>query len=95
MDGLQKTVNAVSKLITMGLKPVPSLLGYSPFDIAGSLRLALVLRQLRDAERIKAQKLQSKLKGQSKNDRGLEDKSLVADLVTMMVRRQFSTRRLI
>jgi hypothetical protein len=86
MDTLQTTVDAVSSLITTGIKPLPSLLGYSVFDVAGSLRLALVLRQIRDAERVKALKLQSKLTEQSKDARELEEQNLVTDLMTILVR---------
>jgi hypothetical protein len=62
---LQITLNAISDSITLGLTPIPILarygLPYSSFDLAGALRLAFVLRQIRDAERSKAQKQQAKL----------------------------------
>jgi hypothetical protein len=88
MEAIETTIDAVSELITAGLKPLPSLLGYSVFDIAGSLRLALVLRQMRDAERAKAQKIQAKLIEQSRNVKELEEQGLVNDIVTIMVRMQ-------
>jgi hypothetical protein len=88
MEALETTVDILSELITAGLKPLPSLLGYSVFDIAGSLRLALVLRQIKDAERAKAQKIHAKLTEQSRNVKELEEQGLVNDIVTIMVRMQ-------
>ncbi len=86
MDVLQTTAAAVSDLITTGLKPLPSLLGFSIFDVAGALRLGLVLRQIREAEHNRAVKLQAKLVAESKEVREIEKQSLVTDIITMLVR---------
>lgn len=89
MDILQITIDAVSDLITLGLSPLPSLakygLPYSIFDLAGALRLAFVLRQIREAERSKAQKLQAKLiAGGSDDVRELEEPYFVKDIATIL-----------
>lgn len=86
MDVLQIATGAVSDLITAGLRPIPSLLGFSIFDIGGALRLGLVLRQIREAEHERAVKLQSKLVAESKEARELEKQGQVTHVITNLVR---------
>ncbi|KAG8756686.1 hypothetical protein FRC14_002822 [Serendipita sp. 396] len=90
MDLLHICLDAISDILNIGLAPIPALvnlgLPYSIFDLAGSLRLALVLRQLRDAERIKAQELQKKLEDEQKPVlRDIEEPYLVKDLITIFI----------
>ncbi|PVF98314.1 hypothetical protein CPB86DRAFT_758712 [Serendipita vermifera] len=89
MDLLRYTVDAISEMIDGGMAPIPILasygLPYSIFDLTGSLRLAFVLRQIRDAERAKAIKLQEKLESEGATDvRELEEPYIVKDLVTIL-----------
>jgi hypothetical protein len=89
MDLLRYTVDAISEMIDSGMAPIPILasfgLPYSIFDLAGSLRLAFVLRQLREAERAKAIKLQEKLASEGITDvKQIEEPYIVKDLVTVL-----------
>ncbi|KAG8833263.1 hypothetical protein FRC17_011038 [Serendipita sp. 399] len=88
MGSLQICLDAISDILTIGLAPIPALvklgLPYSIFDLGGSLRLALVLRQIRDAERTKAQELQKTLEAEQKPVlREIEEPYLVKDLITI------------
>jgi hypothetical protein len=65
MDLLQHSIHIIADLIHTGLTPLPALtrhgLPYSILDLAGSLRLALVIRQIRELEHRKAEEAQRKL----------------------------------
>lgn len=76
-------LSSTAELITYGLTPLPNL-RFSVFDIFGSLRLALVLRQIRESERQRG--IQEKQRGVNSNEtRELEDGGLVKDLVAVWV----------
>ena len=74
-------LSSTADLITYGLTPLPYL-RFSVFDLIGSLRLALVLRQIRESERQRG--IQEKQRGvNSKEIREIEDAGLVKDLITV------------
>lgn len=74
-------LSSTADLITYGLTPLPYL-RFSVFDLIGSLRLALVLRQIRESERQRG--IQEKQRGvNSKEIREIEDGGLVKDLITV------------
>lgn len=74
-------LSSTADLITYGLKPL-RYLRFSVFDIFGSLRLALVLRQIRESERQRG--ILEKQRGvNSKETREIEDGGLVKDLITV------------
>jgi hypothetical protein len=74
-------LSSTADLITYGLTPLPYL-RFSVFDVIGSLRLGLVLRQIRESERQRG--VQEKQRGtNSKETRELEDGGLVKDLITV------------
>ena len=73
-------LSSTADLITYGLTPLPYL-RFSLFDLVGSFRLALVLRQIRESERQRG--IQEKQRGvNSKETRELEDGGLVKDMIT-------------
>ncbi len=89
MDVARATVDAVSDLLSTGLAPIPALTRYgipfSLFDLVGSMRLALVLRQIRDAELAKARELQEKLKTEDPSRvREIEEPYFIKDFVTIL-----------
>ena len=74
-------LSSTADLITYGLTPLPYL-RFSVFDLFGSLRLALVLRQIKESERQRG--IQEKQRGiDSKETREIEDGGLVKDLITV------------
>ena len=73
-------LSSTADLITYGLTPLPYL-RFSLFDLVGSFRLALVLRQIRESERQRG--IQEKQRGvNSKETREIEDGGLVKDMIT-------------
>jgi len=76
-------LSSTADLITYGLTPLPYLC-FSVFDLFGSLRLALVLRQIRESERQRG--ILEKQRGiNSKELREIEDGGLVKDLITVWI----------
>jgi hypothetical protein len=74
-------LSSTADLITYGLTPFPYL-RFSVFDLIGSVRLALVLRQIKESERQRG--IQEKQRGiNSKETREIEDGGLVKDLITV------------
>jgi len=74
-------LSSTADLITYGLTPLPYF-RFSVFDLIGSLRLALVLRQIKESERQRG--IQEKQRGiNSKETRELEDGGLVKDVITV------------
>jgi hypothetical protein len=91
MGLLQHSIHVITDLIRTGLTPLPTLkrhgLPYSIFDLAGSLRLALVLRQIRELERSKAEAEQRKLiaEGSPIAARPLEEPYFIKDIVATCI----------
>jgi hypothetical protein len=89
MGLLQHSIHVIADLIRTGLTPLPALtrygLPYSIFDLAGSLRLALVIRQIRELERSKAEAAQRKLiaEGSPIPARPLDEPYFIKDFVTI------------
>lgn len=88
MELLSHSIAIIADLISSGLQPIPALkqygLPYSIFDLVGSLRLALVIRQIREAERAKALSQQRKLTAEgSSNIRELEESYYIKDFATV------------
>lgn len=76
-------LSSTADLITYGLRPLPYL-RFSVFDLFGSFRLGLVLRQIRESERQRG--ILEKQRGiNSKEAREIEDGGLVKDLITVWV----------